>query len=1034
VRRKYWQGIVAFIVAALIGVTKLAQWGYFERWDAGKPIVFNRDVRPILNQNCMSCHGGVKQSGGISFISRDEALTRGKSGRFAIVPGHPDRSELIARIVSTDQEVRMPYHSAPLQPSQIKLLRQWIREGVQWEDPWAFVSPKTQTPPSVRLTTWPRQIIDRFILADLEHLGLQPSAEAPKSALLRRVSFDLTGLPPTAEEIEAFEQDSAADAYEKQVERLLASPHFGERWATQWLDLARYADSRGYQFDYNRSVWPYRDWVIEAFNRNIPYDRFVITQLAGDLFPEPTFDDRIATAFQRQTPSNDEGGAEIEEFRVVAIMDRVATVWSVLNGITMNCVQCHSHPYDPIRHTDYYRFLALYNTSRDAELLDDGPNIPIPLDASRRTEVTQLVARHEELMRDIVQKGRTLSDHSHWALLPIRTGTFDESIAWRSYLAQLQRHGALVPRAGYMSRSDVRTFFNDSIAEAVGYLRHLTRSPRKSALRLEQGEARAIENMPSKVAFELRTGPVPLCLTAIRLEVPVNEEPHRAPENGFIVSSVEIWTRAPIGQERKLQIRYFVPDSEDNLTPTEGSYSDMLAEAPSEFRAHGGFAANPKLSRTRWITAVLHRPERLPAGSDLKVQLMHTLEIGSKPAIAPRVRLYTTDDPGWIDSALEMSSELSELTSVEGQLSAIPTVPLPVMVEQAADSKRQTFELERGSFLTPVGAPLEAGVPAVFPKFPADAPLNRLGMAEWFFAPNQPLTARVAVNRFWEQLFGVGLVETLEDFGSAGEPPSHPELLDCLALHFQNDLHWDMKRLLRELVTSATYRQSATNSKSLLARDPRNRLLARGPQQRLTAEMIRDQALLAAGLLNPALGGPPVMPPQPPGVWNPNKIGKWTNASGPERYRRAIYTFLKRSAIYPSFLTFDASARNLSVARRIPTNTPLQALVTLNDPVYTEAAASLATLMQAAWTDARSSSHLGQTTEELLEARLNVGARRVLSRDLRASELASLVNLYHDIARNRTNSRTSRSTVMSDKEALTAVAVALLNLDAALMR
>ena len=353
----------------LLAVCLVLVVAYFVRHRSGDEVRFSHDVRPILNQNCMPCHGGVRQKNGVSFLFREEALGTGKSGKRTIVPGRPDESELIARVSSSDPDARMPYHGPPLSPQQIDVLRRWIKQGAKWEDHWAFVAPKPQALPEVKQSDWPRQPLDRFILARLEKETLSPSPEADRSALLRRVSLDLTGLPPTPEEQASFLADSSPTAYEKQVDRLLSSPHYGERWASMWLDLARYADTKGYEKDMERpGVWPYRDWVIDAYNRNVPYDRFVITQLAGDLLPDATFEDQIATSFHRQTPVNDEGGTDDEEFRTVAVMDRSATTWSVLNGLTINCVQCHSHPYDPIRHVEYYKSLAFFNTTQDADL------------------------------------------------------------------------------------------------------------------------------------------------------------------------------------------------------------------------------------------------------------------------------------------------------------------------------------------------------------------------------------------------------------------------------------------------------------------------------------------------------------------------------------------------------------------------------------------------------------------------------------------------------------------------------------------
>src|SRR6185437_9279328 len=427
-----------------------------------------------------------------------------------------------------------------------------------------------------------------------------------------------------------------------------------------------------------------------------------------------------------------------------------------------------------------------------------------------------------------------------------------------------------------------------------------------------------------------------------------------SPEKGFVVNHIDAWVIRPDGGSEKMEFRLLAPDSVENL---QGNIARLLRNQPDQkarppaevvrsLAANSGFMADPNLFRTRWVVAVPVAPLHLPAGARLRVQLTHTEPINASFSPVPRVRLLASSDASWtaFSQAPQRENDIAKLEEVTRHIQELHSVPLPVMAEQAGYERRATLEFDRGSFLSQVGPALAADTPALFPKLPAHAPRNRLTLARWFFAPDQPLTARVAVNRYWEQLFGIGIVETLEDFGSAGEMPSHPELLDWLALHFQNDLHWNMKALLRELVTSATYRQSAVTTAALREKDPRNRLLARGPAQRLSAEMVRDQALLASGLLNPKMGGPPVMPLQPDGVWNveANNPERWVNSTGADLNRRAIYTFIKRTATYPSFVAFDAADRQLSVPRRISTNTPLQALVTLNDPVYQQAAEALA--------------------------------------------------------------------------------------------
>jgi mono/diheme cytochrome c family protein len=967
------------------------------------PVDFNRDIRPIFNSQCITCHGGVKQASGVSFSYREQALGKGKSGRPIVVPGRPGASELIARVTSHDPEVRMPLHGTPLSSQQIELLRRWIKEGAVWQNYWAFVPPSPQAPPAVKQASWVRQPLDRFILARLEKERLAPAPEADKAELLRRVSLDLTGMPPTPEEQAAFLADTSSNAYEKQVDRLLASPRYGERWASMWLDLARYGDTKGFEKDRARpGTWTYRDWVIDAFNRNLPYDRFVITQMAGDLLPHPSFSDRIATSFHRQTAANDEGGTDDEEFRLSAVMDRASTTWSALNGVSFNCVQCHSHPYDPIRHVEYYKFLAFFDSSRDADIAfdrsleEDWPVLHVPKDKAQYAEADSLQQEETQLRDVLVDKSRAAADGDRsWRPLPIRGGRIDVMLAIERALALPENRG---DGAG--------------LKEDLAYARSGKAAP--AGFKINNGMAEKTGTIPVESVFEFMLDAPVTGLTALRIEVPP-ADPVRAlhsPEKGFVTNRIDAWIVAADGKARKLDFRALAPDSVEAL---QGNMARTLRNQPSipapgnalaRLTTYSGLLADPNLFRTRWVIAVLAQPLHLEPGARLKLQLTQSESINAEASPPPRVRVLGSADPRWMGFPATLEKDVARLEDVERQLQKIPSVPLPVMVEQASYEKRQTLEFDRGSFLTQVGPPLSPDTPALFPKFPA-GPRNRLTLAKWFFQPGQPLTARVAVNRYWEELFGTGLVETLEDFGSAGEKPSHPELLDWLALHFQNDLHWNIKALLREMVTSAAYRQSARTTAALQQRDPRNRLLARGPQQRLTAEMVRDQALLASGLLNPKEGGPPVMPEQPEGVWNviANNPERWTNATGAERYRRAVYTYIKRTATYPSFMTFDASDRQMSAPRRIPTNTPLQALVTLNDPVFHQAAEALARRMTRA----------PAGTGDAVDARLNYGARCVLSRDLAPDELAVLRKLYRAAGP-------------------TAVASALFNLDAALTR
>jgi hypothetical protein len=1041
------------VLCLLIAGGLAAVWPHLRPVFFRQRVVFSRDIRPIFNQNCVSCHGGVRQKNGVSFIYREEALGKGKSGRPTIVPGSPDASELMRRVNSTDSEVRMPYHAPPLAPEQIELLRRWIKEGAPWDDYWAFVPPRPQPLPKVKQTGWARQPEDRFILARLEKESLSPSPGASKAELLRRVSFDLTGLPPTAEEQAAYLGDSSPNAYEKQVDRLLASPAYGERWASMWLDLARYADTKGYEADRDRlGAWPYRNWVIEAFNRNLPFDEFVTAQLAGDLRPNPTFDDLIATSFHRQTPNNEEDGTDNEEFRMVAVMDRVATTWSVLNGITMNCVQCHSHPYDPIHHAEYYKSLAFFNTQNDGNFDDDAPTLAVPKDKSQFPDAARIQQEMFELLHSVENSDHEVVEQARWNLLPIQKGEANEAEALEKVVETLRHYIVLVKEGKQLSFGKVmpqaeriETLKDLSIyllrdEERLARARTVRVNPKSFHMR--DGEAFSDPDVPVRCFYQFTAETTLPTVSAIRVEAPPldPETARHTPEAGFIVDEVRAFVIQPDGHKKRVRFRTFLHDAETNLEPAVESLDGGQGTEKKSAPLADGFMSD-KLFQTRWIVGLPAAPLQLTPKSRIEVDLRETQEIDGKPARTKRIRLSISNDPRWTTFVRDSSraQNIHRLKELKEQLAEIPSVHLPVTTEEARYERRATKEFERGNFLTKTGPDLQPDVPAIFPSLPPGAPRNRLTLAKWFFSPEQPLTARVTVNRYWEELFGTGIVETLENFGSVGEEPSHPELLDWLALHFQNDLHWDMKALLRELVTSATYRQSAVTTPALEEKDPRNRLLARGPQQRLTAEMVRDQALVASGLLSRVMGGPPVMPPQPAGVWNSAyNYDQWKDENGPNRFRRAVYTFVKRTSGYPSFLTFDSSDRDTSLPRRIPTNTPLQALVTLNDPVYQEAARALARRVMNEV--GAGTSNAGNT----LDARLMYEARLVLSRDPTPGELATLRTFFEKtmamsrqpslVRASMDLSRESKAVSRQELDALTAVGSVLLNLDAALTR
>ena len=729
-----------------------------------KEIDFTRHIRPILSAACYQCHGpdSKERQADLRFDRQQSALASREGGP-AIVPGKHAESGIYRRITSNDPESRMPPpdEARQLSPEEIEKIKRWIDEGADWETLWSLQPVNPSAPPPVQQTVWPRNTVDRFVLSRLEEEGLHPSEEADRETLLRRVTLDLTGLPPTLEEIDAFLADRSEDAYEKVVERLLASPHYGERMAIDWLDAARFADTHGYHVDSQRDMWRWRDWVIESFNNNMPFDQFTIEQLAGDLLPEPTSSNRIASGFNRNHGINFEGGAFAEEFRVEYVVDRVHTTATVFMGLTMKCARCHDHKFDPISQRDYYRFFAFFNSvperGIDGAIGNAVPVIRFPSEEQQKKLEVFNVA--------LGAKEKELEEYESTAA--------DRAKKW-----------------------------------AVARREELTQKPEAAG------------------------------------ETDVDDLVQIDPER---------WTDK---QNKKIET-YFLSQ--------EKKYEKL------------------KSSRRQ----------------------------------AERDR-----------------------NNYEG------TIP-SAMVMQDKSTMRETRLLERGLYDRP-GEKVNPGLPAALPPLPAGSEGNRLALARWLVSGNHPLTARVTVNRFWQSLFGTGLVKTSENFGSQGDLPSHPELLDWLSHCFVQS-GWDVKELMRLLVTSATYRQSGRLNHRTMDQDPENRLLARGPRFRLQAEMIRDAALSAGGLLVRSVGGRSVKPYQPEGLWEEVAFGiktygaqEYEQDHGDALYRRSMYTFWKRSCPPPSLVTFDAPDRETCIVRRERTNTPLQALVLLNDPIYIEAARGLA--------------------------------------------------------------------------------------------
>lgn len=840
---------------------------------------FNAQIRPIFNQKCITCHGGVKKNGGFSLLFREDAMQPAKSGLRAIIPGDANGSELIKRLVHQDPEERMPLEAEPLSPEEIKVLKRWIDQGANWEAHWAYLPPNQNSQPPTPDTNWIQNGVDAFIYQRLRQEGLKPSPRADKAALLRRLSLDLVGLPPTLEESGAFLNDHSPDAYEKQVDRLLASPRFGERWASMWLDLARYADSKGYEKDLERSIWKYRDWVIDAFNRDMPFDQFTIEQLAGDLLQTPTESQYIATAFHRNSTTNDEGGTNNEEFRNAALVDRVSTTWEVWQGTTMACVQCHSHPYDPFRHEDFYKSLAFFNNSEDRDLYNDNPKL------------YTYTAENERKIRELMD----------WITVRLK---LDQPAPQGKLLDDRKRE--LLYSLGYR-RLEAEDFDSTS--------RHIELTgDQKTIMQTADGSYIVFEDIDL----------THVCRLTYR---------YTAGTSAFIELRLDSVAGPLVSNAR--------------LTPTEKSKTDWWG-----WKKDGTVSATIKPTTGKHSLYFVFRKD-----TEYLSDLFHLDWIK-----------FHEEKPGKDAYGKQLRDKLIELDTIQ----AISTL---VMRDRPPGKQRRTFVFERGNWLVH-GKQVNPGVPGSLPPLPANAPKNRLGLAKWLVSANNPLTARVIVNRFWEQLFGYGIVETMEDFGTQGFKPTHPELLDWLAIQLIDQHHWSVKKLLKQLVMSATYQQSAAARPELIEKDPRNLLLARGPRVRLSAEQIRDQALAVSGLLSTKMHGPSVRPPVPTG------IGSWKNSLEEDRYRRAVYTFWQRTNPYPSMVTFDSPIRNLCTSRRIRTNTPLQALVTLNDTVYFEAAQHLAEQMAAK----------GMPVQD----QLSYGYQRVMLRKPSPEKLALLGKLYQE--------------------------------------
>ncbi len=874
-------------------------------------IDFNREVRTILSNNCFKCHGPDKKErqSGLRLDQQQAAYGEAESGEIAIVPGKPDQSELIRRITLDDPEEAMPPPDSgkKLSEREIKTLTEWVRQGGKYAKHWSYEKPVRPNSPTVKTQNWPRGEIDRFILTRLEREGLKPQPAADRHGLIRRAALDLTGLPPALEEVEQFVNDKDPQAYENLVERLMEKKTYGEHWARMWLDLARYADSAGYADDPPRVIWGYRDWVIQSINDNQPFDQFTIEQIAGDLLSEPTNDQLIATAFQRNTLTNNEGGTNDEEYRNVAIVDRVNTTMAVWMGTTIACAQCHDHKYDPISQEEYFQMFAIFNNTEDADRRDESPT----LEAYSEQQKQQQKKLGEEIAALEKQIATKVAGQQPAEKPPAATGPLN------TRFVRIELPG----QKKFLSLAEVQILVGqDNVARS--------------------GTATQINT-----AFE---GPAKLAIDGN-----TDGDYHAAKSTTHTAEADNPWWEVDLGKS-------VVIDRIGIWNRTDGDVGPRLAN----FR----IVLLDKKHQPLWLTSVAKPPAP-------NVDLNPPREAG-KLSAADRNAVA-----GYVSSkADENTPEKMRLEKLKKQLASIKGVKTPIMRELPENRRRKTRIQRRGNFLD-VDKEVTVGLPSTFYSPKEGEKINRLTLARWLMDENNPLTARVIVNRYWEAIFGVGLVRTSEEFGTQGELPSHPELLDWLATELIR-LKWDTKAMVKLLVTSAAYRQSSRLTPELFERDPDNRLLARGPRFRLSAEMIRDQALFVSGLLSKKMYGPPVKPPQPKLGINAAFGGAidWKTSDGEDRYRRGLYTTWRRSNPYPSMVTFDAPNREVCTIRRDRTNTPLQALVTLNDPVYVEAAQALGRRIAAT----------GDTTAE----KARFGFRFCLARPPADDELQEIVTLY----------------------------------------
>ncbi len=1027
---------------------------------------FVRDIQPIFAAHCAACHGSKKQESNLRLDDKTSVLQ-------VVKPGQSQQSRLLHRVLGLNGEPRMPLNRVALSPDKIELLRRWIDEGANWPDEsssqisnfksqihWAFVAPVRPTIPTVKNKAWVRTPVDNFILAKLEQENLTPSPEADKITLLRRLSLDLIGLPPTPEEVDTFLADESPDAYEKQVERLLSSPHYGEKWARHWLDVARYADSDGFEKDKPRQVWFYRDWVINALNRDLPYDQFIIEQIAGDLLPNASQEQKVATGFLRNSMINEEGGVDPEQFRMEAMFDRMDAIGKGVLGLTIQCAQCHNHKFDPLKQDEYYRMFAFLNNSYEGAMAVYTPE-ELMQRANILSQTREIEARLQERTPDWLAQmnaweERVKNDQPEWKV--IQPEVIDISTDGARYLPQ--KDGSFLIGGYAPAKHRVKLVLK-------------TNEPNITAFRLELltdpnlpfgGPGRSYKGTCALTEFEVEAAPAndPKKITKLKfaqasadvnppeteLEAKFNDKSGKRRVFGPVEFAIDGKEETAWGTDIEPGQRNQSRQAVFNLTMPIANKDGAILNFYLSQR-HGGTNNNDNEQqgigrfRLAMTTATNATADPVPA----KVR-----EILAIPHAQRTKAQVETVFGYWRTTVSEFAPYTLQIAALWQRHPAGTTQ----LVMQEREQARDTFTLKRGDFLRP-DKKIEPGVPAFLHALPANAAPNRLTFAKWLVARNSPTTARTAVNRLWQAYFGTGLVATSEDFGKQSDAPSHPELLDWFAVELMDgkgnaatnrkfqisnfkSTEWSIKNVHRLIVNSATYRQSSKATPQLLEKDPLNRWLARAPRLRVEGEIVRDIALAASGLLNPKVGGRSVFPPSPEFLYLPPAsygTKNWKVETGPDRYRRALYTFRFRSVPYPMLQTFDTPNGDVSCVRRAKSNTPLQALTTLNETLFLEAARALAlkTLQEATASDA---------------ARIEFAFRRVLARKPTTQETAELLSLLHNQhqrftsgALNPWNFATDdpgksfalpKGSTMSQLAAWTAVARVLLNLDEAITK